>query len=155
MDTKTIAPFQIIGITVRTTNENNQAAKDIPLLWQMFMSENTVAGIPNKIDSTVYAVYCEYEGDYTKPYTTLLGCKVASLDEIPQGMTSKTIAGGPYACFLAKGDLMQGAVFNAWVTIWNTLLERRYTEDFEVYDERSGDPSDATVPIFVGVSEKE
>lgn len=34
-----IRPFNIIGISVRTTNENDQAAKDIPALWKRFISE--------------------------------------------------------------------------------------------------------------------
>lgn len=33
MKTQTIETFQVIGIAVRTTNENNQAAQDVPILW--------------------------------------------------------------------------------------------------------------------------
>lgn len=31
--------FYVIGIAVRTTNENQQAAQDIPVLWHKFMTE--------------------------------------------------------------------------------------------------------------------
>jgi predicted transcriptional regulator YdeE len=31
----------VIGIEVRTTNENEQAAKDIPVFWEKFMKENS------------------------------------------------------------------------------------------------------------------
>jgi len=31
--------FKVIGISVRTTNENGQAAKDIPFLWNKFLKK--------------------------------------------------------------------------------------------------------------------
>ncbi len=37
MNNMKVEPFKVIGIAVRTTNENNQAAKDIPLLWEKFI----------------------------------------------------------------------------------------------------------------------
>lgn len=46
---------------------------------------------------------------------------------------------------------MQGAVYNEWVKIWNSELERTFTADFEVYDERSQNPENAEVDIFVAV----
>lgn len=39
MDKVKIEPFKVIGISVRTTNENNQATKDIADLWDKFMNE--------------------------------------------------------------------------------------------------------------------
>ena len=41
--------FYLIGISVRTSNENGQAMTDIPALWNKFMSENWIEKIPNKI----------------------------------------------------------------------------------------------------------
>ncbi len=52
--------------------------------------ENILANIPNKVDSTIYSVYTDYESDFTKPYTTLIGCKVPDLKSIPKGMAAKT-----------------------------------------------------------------
>jgi len=86
MKTGNLGAFNIIGIPVRTSNENGKSAQDIDALWEKFMSENIVGQIPNKISQNVYSVYTDYEGDYTQPYTTLLGCKVTSLEEIPKGM---------------------------------------------------------------------
>jgi predicted transcriptional regulator YdeE len=40
MRNQKIQKFSVIGISVRTTNENGQAGQDIPALWQKFMSEN-------------------------------------------------------------------------------------------------------------------
>jgi predicted transcriptional regulator YdeE len=152
MNTQKLNPFFIIGISVKTTNANNQAATDIPGLWQKFMSENIALNIPNKIDAAVYSVYCRYESDYTAPYTTLLGCKVSSIENIPAGFDYIEIAGGNYEQFEAKGNLMEGAVYKTWVDIWNTNLPRAYTTDFEVYDEKSADPSNAMVDIFIALT---
>jgi predicted transcriptional regulator YdeE len=152
MNTKHIDSFFIVGISVRTTNQNNQAATDIGDLWQKFMEENITANIPNKIDNTVYSVYCKYESDYTAPYTTLLGCKVSSIENMPNGFDYIEIATGNYQQFESKGNLMEGAVYKTWVDIWNADLPRAYTTDIEVYDEKSADPNNAIVDIFIALT---
>ena len=43
-----IQKFNIIGISIRTTNENEQSGKDIPALWDQFISEGIAEKIPNK-----------------------------------------------------------------------------------------------------------
>ncbi len=146
-----IKEFTVIGISVRTTNENGQSAKDIGALWNKFMSEEILDKIPHKTDNTIYSIYTEYESDHTKPYTTILGCKVENADTIPNGMISKTIKAGKYAKFIAKGDLTKGAVYEAWSKIWNADLDRLYSTDFEVYGEKAQNPSDVEVEIFVAV----
>ncbi len=144
-----IVPFKIIGISVQTTNENNQAAKDIPTLWNRFITEGILDKIPNKIDTSVYAIYTDYESDYTKPYTTILGCKVSTLDIIPKGMVSKICGGGNYTKFVAKGDLNKGIVYAEWLKIWDADLDRRYTTDFEIYAEKTQNSENAEVEIFI------
>ncbi|WP_347217722.1 GyrI-like domain-containing protein [Chryseobacterium sp.] len=151
MNNVKVEPFKVIGITVRTMNENEQAAKDIPVLWEKFMKENVLNTIPNKIDNTIYSIYTEYEKDHTKPYTTLLGCKVENLDHIPEGMTGKSFDGGDYVKFTAKGNLAEGLVINEWFKIWNMDLERTFTADFEIYGEKAQNPSDAEVDILIAV----
>lgn len=149
---KTALPaFAIIGIAVRTTNENNQAATDIPALWSRFMSENIFAKIPNRISDDIYSVYTEYEKDFTKPYTTILGCKVLSLENIPNGMIGKAFAEETYIQFTAKGNLSQGVVYTEWEKIWNSGIDRKYTADFEIYGEKAQNPETAEVPIFIAV----
>lgn len=146
-----IAEFNIIGIEIRTTNEDNQAAIDIPKLWDRFLSEEIAARIPNKTDDAVYCIYTDYEKDYTKPYTTILGCKVDHLDKIPAGLTGWHVEGGHYKTFTAKGKITAGIVFQEWTKIWNSGMDRVYTADFEIYDERAQDPDHAEVDIFIAV----
>lgn len=151
MNTQKIEAFTIIGISVRTTNENQQAAKDIPALWEKFMSESSIEKIPNKISNDIYCIYTEYESDHTKPYTTILGCKVENSTEIPAGMVSKKIATTDYQKFTAKGNLQEGTVYNKWLEIWNEDLNRKFTSDFEIYGEKTMNPTNAEVDIFIAV----
>jgi predicted transcriptional regulator YdeE len=103
-------PFYILGISVRTSNNNGEAARDIGGLWQRFMSDDILEKIPNKIDSSIYSVYCNYESDYTAAYTTILGCKVSTIKTIPEGLEAIIINAGHYQQFKAKGNLMEGVV---------------------------------------------
>jgi len=154
MQTQELLPFQVIGVSVRTTNENGQAATDIGSLWNRFMTEKVLQNIPNKVSSEVLAIYTNYESDHTKPYDTILGCKVNSLDEIPDGMIGQAFEGGTFAKFLSTGDITKGVIYKTWVDIWNSDLERLYTADFEVYGQKARNISDAEVEIFVAVKAK-
>jgi len=146
-----IEQFKIIGIAIRTTNENNQAVGDIANLWNKFLSEKIIEIIPNKISPEIYSVYTDYEGDYTKPYTTVLGCKVENLYQIPEGMVGKEFEGGKYHKIIAKGDITKGVVVQEWLKIWNSNLKRAYTADFEIYGEKAQNPENAEVEIFVAI----
>ncbi|MBW4888867.1 GyrI-like domain-containing protein [Mucilaginibacter sp. HMF5004] len=151
MDIIQTEAFSIAGIAIRTTNENGQAAIDIPKLWDRFLSENIMALITNRTDDTIYSVYTDYEQDHTKPYTTLLGCKVKNIDEIPEELTGKTFAPGKYVKFTAKGKLADGIVYQEWVKIWGSDIPRAFTADFEVYGTKAQNPDDAEVDIFIAV----
>ncbi|MDR6458672.1 putative transcriptional regulator YdeE [Chryseobacterium vietnamense] len=151
MNNVKVASFKVIGIAVRTTNENGQAGKDIPVLWEKMINEDILNSIPNKIDNTIYSIYTDYEKDHTKPYTTVLGCQVENLDTIPEGMVGYSFDGGEYLKFTVNGDLSKDLVINEWIKIWNMELGRTFTADFEVYGKKAQNPSDAEVDIFIAV----
>lgn len=151
MSIQKIQTFSVIGIAVRTTNENEQAATDIPALWGKFMTEGIATKIPNKSDNSVYCIYTDYEKDHTKPYTTILGCKVEDLTVIPDGMVGKTFETATYEKHVAKGNILQGLVYNAWLKIWEAGLPRTFTADFEIYGEKAQNPEDAEVDIFIAI----
>jgi predicted transcriptional regulator YdeE len=152
MNAHTIQKFNIIGVKVRTTNENKQAEQDIPVLWGKLFSEGVVQKIPNKIDDTIYCIYTDYEKDHTKAYTVILGCKVSSLNTIPEGMTGTTIETGNYAKYVAKGNIMQGVVQDVWESIWKESdLPRAYTADFDVYGDKAQNLENGEVDIFVSI----
>lgn len=147
----TIEPFKVIGISVRTANENNQAGKDIAALWDRFLIDKILEAIPSKIDNTVYSIYTDYESDHTKPYTTILGCKVATLNNIPEGMVGKSFDGGNYVKLSAKGDLAKDLIINKWLEIWQMDLERVFSADFEVFSEKAQNPTDAEIDFLIAV----
>jgi predicted DNA-binding transcriptional regulator YafY/predicted transcriptional regulator YdeE len=153
MEKVKIEPFKVIGIGIRTSNENNQAATDITQLWQRFMGTGLIEKIPNKVDATIYSFYTDYEGDYTKPYTTFLGCMVTDFSEIPEGLTGRSFKGGTYEKSSARGDLMKGLVINHWEKIWQADIDRAYTADFEAYGEKAQNPSDAEVDFYIAIKE--
>lgn len=146
-----IQKFDVIGISVRTTNENGQSGKDIPALWNKFISEDIAGKIPNKTSNDIICIYTDYEKDHTKPYTTILGCLVENLDTIPDEMTGKTVEGNHYEKFTAKGNLSEGIVFNEWLKIWSSDLERAFTADFEIYGEKAQNPENAEVDIYIAL----
>ncbi|MBK7884866.1 MAG: AraC family transcriptional regulator [Chitinophagaceae bacterium] len=146
-----IESFDIIGISTRTTNENQQSATDIPQLWNKFLSENIIEQIPGKIDNTIYCIYTDYEKDHTKPYTTIFGCKVKNLEKIPEGFVGKTINKSNYKVFTIKGKLSDDIIFKKWVEIWNADIKRTFTADFEVYGEKAQNPDNAEVDIFIAI----
>lgn len=144
--------LKILGISVRTTNENAQAAHDLGLLWQRFHYEDMAGKIPHKLGNEIYAVYTDYESDYTGKYTTLIGFRVDSLETIPEGLTGREFDGGTYRKFVAKGS-MPDAIVETWKKIWSEdkQLNRRYTADFEVYGDKCQNGDQSEVEIFLAV----
>jgi predicted transcriptional regulator YdeE len=150
MTTTTLGAFHIIGIFVRTSNVNNKSLKDIGDLFGRFMSQNISEKIPDKINGDIYCVYTDYETDYNGPYTTIIGCKVSSLKEIPIGLIGKTIPESKYQVYTSTGKLSE-SLAKTWEGIWNTELDRRYSADFDIYGEKARDFENAEVDTYVAI----
>ncbi len=152
MNTIQLPAFSIIGISVRTTNENNQALQDIPALWERFFAENIMEQIPGRESTDLYCVYTDYEKDHTRPYTTVLGCRVSDGSPVPEGMQAVNFPERNYVQFEAKGNLNEGAVVETWQQIWQSPISRAFTADFEHYGEKAHVPKEAEVDIFIAVN---
>lgn len=153
MNNQTIQQFYVIGISTRTTNENGQSAKDIEKLWGRFWGEEIQKQIPNKVNDDIYAVYTDYETDFTGPYTTIIGAAVSSLEKIPNGFVGITIETAVYQPFISKGKMPE-AVFNTWLEIWqNKTMNRAYKADFTVHGKKYYDGENAEVETFISVKE--
>jgi predicted transcriptional regulator YdeE len=150
--TTQLEPFKIIGISVRTTNENGQAMKDIPFLWNKFFEENIKDKIPNRLTDDLYCVYTHYEKDHTKPYTTILGYKVKINETLPEDLVEKSIDVANYQVINAKGKMSEGFVYNEWLKIWNSDMNRSFTSDFEIYGAKAQDPENAEVDIYIALN---
>jgi predicted transcriptional regulator YdeE len=150
MDKTQKSEFKLIGLKLesKTTNEGGQSSVDCGKLWQKFETENLAESIPDKLSDEIYAVYFDYEGDYTKPFSYFIGCKVKIDTDVPHGMDHLIIPAGNFTKVIAKGK-MPDCVANSWKDIWNSKTDRAYKYDFEIYGERSKDWSNAEVEIFV------
>ena len=144
--------FRLIGLALKTktTNENGQSAIDCGSLWQQFEKGNYAEKISGKLSNEIFAVYHDYEGDHTKPFSYFIGCKVKANTEIPDGLNSLIIPEGVYEKIIAKGK-MPDCVADAWKNSWRSNSSRAYNTDFEVYGERSKNWNDAEVDIFISV----
>lgn len=144
--------IHLVGIALKhkTTNKKGQSIKDCGELWTQFEKEEIASKIPNKLSDEVLAVYHDYEGDHTQPFSYFIGCKVEEGTEIPESLNGITIPSGNYKKITAKGK-MPDCIGDAWREIWKSDIPRAYKADFEVYDERSQDWSDAEVDIYLSV----
>lgn len=144
--------FTVVGIAGRTSNAREMSGDGIiAKQWGRFWQENLLALIPNRADGAVRAVYTEYASDKDGDYTFVIGARVKSAAEFPVGMVAKTIPAGKYAVFLSDRGPVERVVVETWQRIWSTAIDRAYGADYEIYDERSADPSKALVEICVGV----
>jgi predicted transcriptional regulator YdeE len=151
--------IRLMGITARTSNaaEMNPATAQIGATMQRFFTNNLPNQIPNrKQPGKIFAVYTDYESDVNGPYTYFLGEEVTTLDTIPEGFTTLTIPAQLYAKFTSLPGQMPDVVIQLWQKIWGMNAHalgghRAYKADFEIYDERSHDMSQAVVDIFIGL----
>ena len=150
--------FSVIGIQVRTDNAKEMTGGGaIPKQWANFFKDGIAAKIPNKVDSAIYAVYTNYAGDYNGEYDFIIGMKVSNVSGVPPGMVAKTVPKGKYAVVAsARGPVAQ-VVPKAWQQVYslddNKQLggARAYKADFELYDQRSQNPQDSQVDLYIGL----
>jgi len=155
MSTQRLPAFTLIGLRLsgKTSNEDGRSGRDCGRLWQEFEQREIAKRIPNKLSDAVYAVYFDYEGDHTAPFAYFIGCKVHPDAPVPEGLQSLHVPEQDYSKIVARGR-MPSCVAEAWRAIWQSDSDRAYGYDFEVYDERSRDWSDAEVDVFVSVGKR-
>lgn len=139
-----------IGYKLRTTNEQNKSQKEIPAHTAAFFQNNILQKIPNKLNHQILALYTEYENDYTKPYSYIMGCEVSSLKNIPQGLVGIEVPASSYAVFTTKGSFPESLI-KEWQKIWTAKIDRSYTTDFELYREDFNPQTSPEVKIYISV----
>lgn len=140
----------VIGIECRTSNHPEAAPHDIPMLWERFHRENIPAQILNKASNEIIGLYCDYEGDASKPYSFVCGCSVTSQSVIPKGMVAKFVPASTYAVFQSSGEFPKSLI-EKWQEIWKTNLHRTYTGDFELYGEKFMESPSKEVDIYIAI----
>ncbi|TQR11013.1 GyrI-like domain-containing protein [Psychrobacillus soli] len=117
----------IYGNTVRANNNNGSIFSKT---WEEFLK--------NQVQGNIYAVYSNYESDYTGDFDFLIGT------EEKHGDDNISIENGEYYIWEVKSKDLSG-VGKAWSDIWNSDLPRAYTTDFEVYK------TDGSIAIYLSV----
>lgn len=137
-----------IGLELRT--DNTAGPTTIPDHWQRFFAEDIYSQIPNQVDGSIFALYTDYEGDHTKPYSCIIGCEVANLDTIPAGLIGKVIPKSKYAVYTSQGAFPEGLVA-AWQAIWKSNLHRAYTADFEYYSPDFNPATNPEIKVYIAI----
>lgn len=140
----------VSGIRIKTTNQDGKAIQDIGMTWQKLFANGIYEKIPNKVNGKTIGLYTEYEGDYTRPYTFIAGAEVSQKVQIGEEIESIIIPKGKYAKFVITGDV-QNSVGKAWQEIWNMDLKRKYTCDFEEYQNNSEDMQKQEIHIYIAL----
>lgn len=138
----------VVGLSIKTSNKNFQT-EGVPL-WGRFFTESIAEKIPARVNGDLLAVYTNYEGDFTQPFTYILGCEVTNLSEIPEGMVGLEIPTADYSLYTAKGEFPQ-SMLETWRAIW-TSTNRSYTTDFEIYPEDFNPERHPEVKIFIATT---
>jgi predicted transcriptional regulator YdeE len=144
--------FSVVGFEARTNNATEMGPNGIiPLLWGRFLKENVIS-------STIIAGYTDYQSNKDGDYTFFIGTKVSSTDNVPSGMVVKHIPRGNYALLTTTSGPVWEVVQSLWSKIWNapdsdfwSESNRSYQFDYEVYDERAKDQTNAQVDIYLGI----
>ena len=145
--------FSFIGIAARTTNAKEMSGEGVIAdQWERVMAGGIIEQIPNRADTSVIAMYTDYESDANGEYTFLIGANVTSIDSIPEGIVAKQVPSARYAIFTSESGPVWKVVPETWQMIWSTTAsemggERAFLADFEIYDERAADPQNAVVDV--------
>lgn len=112
---------------------------------------------PKPLSEALYCGYTEYTGNYSNDYTFFIG-KLYSEDLEVTGDLRRIIAPRQkYMVFTNGPGPMPDICIESWQQIWRMEDsqqlggEREYKCDFELYDERAKDPSNAELDIYVGI----
>ncbi|HUT38461.1 MAG TPA: GyrI-like domain-containing protein [Methanoregula sp.] len=145
----------IMGVQRRTSNADGRSINDIPACWQDFLSRNMASKIPNRAKTpAMFAVYSDYESDWTREFAYMIGSEVTKAVNIPAGLAVARIPAQTYVVFTAAGP-MPDALLSVWMSIWGTKLPRAYTFDFEQYDVRFTRPENKEIDVYIAVNEEQ
>lgn len=155
----TKSEIKLIGLTARTNNKNemNPKTSKIGELAGHFWSQNIANQIPNRKNPGVtLSVYTDYDSNEHGDYTYFIGEEVGSFENVPFEFQELTIPAAKYQKFTTPLGKMPEVVINAWQQIWKMTSndfggERAYISDFEVYDQRASNPTNASLDIYIGI----
>jgi predicted transcriptional regulator YdeE len=151
--------IKLVGLTARTNNKNEMNPKTAKIveLAGRFWTQNIASQIQNRKNPGVtLSVYTDYASDEHSDYTYFIGEEVSSFESIPSGFQKLIIPAAKYQKFTTSPGKMPDVVIDAWQQIWKMSASdfegaRAYLADFEVYDHRAIDPTNASLDIYIGI----
>lgn len=144
-----LATFDVVGVSARIIDRDTASDK-INELWEQFFSQAIARDVPNRVDEVIYAVYSDYEGDYTQPYRLTIGYKVEGSLTYKNNLHHVRVQNADYAMMSAAGEQPK-ALLETWEAIWQSDLDRLYQTDFEVYGQRFFEEGVHEVLVAIGV----
>lgn len=155
--------IKLVGITTRTNNADEGGSdpskrKIGPILQRYFQQCLGDKIRSRKNPGTTFRLYTNYESDWRGDYTYFVGEEVIAFEEIEPGFQSLTIPSQDYVKLTHSGS-MPTVCIQMWQAIWamgkeDFEGERTYLADFEVHDQRSLDPQNTTLDIYIGVKKR-
>ena len=125
--------ISVTGLSIMTTNKNNQAMTDIGKLWKEFSEHHFFSKFVES-GSEIYSVYHQYESDETGKYRVTIGCRNIAPNDIKEEFSNVKIEAGTYKEYKVK-TISPENIGKAWQFIWNDkTLKRAFSTDFELYE---------------------
>lgn len=122
----------VTGIKIRTSNSIETMQSDIGGLWQNFLQKGIYEQIKNKKDGIVIGLYTNYENNVEGEYDFVACCETEYGKN--KELVNLDITEGNYAKFILKGNTTR-IVSGFWNELWKMDLDRKFTYDFEEYQE--------------------
>jgi predicted transcriptional regulator YdeE len=86
-------------------------------------ARNMAEKLEDREGNELYCVYTDYESDHNDYYVAILGCKVSSIEYLPEGFTGKAIPASKYMVFTPVGKFPAN-IGATWQHIWQSGIER-------------------------------
>jgi predicted transcriptional regulator YdeE len=144
------SPINIVGVELRTSNDNGRAFEEIPPFWEKFYTNAVSDMISNKKSMDVFSLYTNFENQGKNNqgmYSMIIGHEVESLEDLPSGFVGFTIPTSGYLVFPVEDGKVEN-VIKTWETIWNIPADDKkewtFTCEFERYK------SDGEIEVYIG-----
>jgi predicted transcriptional regulator YdeE len=121
--------MKIIGIAAQVSNSNFESIKKH---WEKFYQTDFSEIDSDKASDDIIAVYTDYQGDHTAPYTLIIGYEVNKETRAAQNLTEIEITGCHHS-YKVTGQ-MPDALIQQWQKIWSSPDgDRAYNADYDRY----------------------
>ncbi len=150
--------FYMAGIAARTNNATEMSGNGkIGGIWKTLLQPGLVSRIPNKIGVDLIAVYTPTTRP-TTPATTPISSvfPLSPTEGMPATLTIKHVSPGNYAVITSGRGPVKEVVRDVWQRIWSMSEEelggkRAFRCDYEIYDQRSADPENAQIDVYISL----